>query len=365
MPKSRGVETDPKGGKSTKNQSVYLLLTLSPGTVPKENAFMAVVEWPSWRIVETYERKHTLYKDTHKGFAGANLIGNKLIVATEAEILYFSLAPLKLTNVVTKRFLNDVHHLAAAQEGYAVVNTGLDCLEFFDKEGNHKSTTDLISLHKMSLSFIKFLTVLSYRKARIRWHGNPLYGHLTHRLPGPNIRKFFSPLGIRRQEKRDLRYYDLRPHFLHPNHVTIHEGNESWVTLLNPGTVIRVPDGRVLASDLGRPHDGIVNTGDFFVTDCQNSCLNIFEMNGKYPSEKKRRKMDVIPPEGKGYLRGVAVVGEKIFAGLSALRKSVNCPNGRITVLNRTSGEIEAVWEIPNEYGTSIYTILDVSDYYR
>ena len=346
---------------SVKNRSIYLLLTLGPGTVPGDTAIIAIVEWPSWRVIDTYEYKHVVYEKTHKGFAGGCIIENKLLATTEAEILQFSLAPLKLKKTTTKKYLNDVHYVAPADGGYVVVNTGLDTLELFDYQWNHKSAISVVQPFKKSFSYLVDLAIRSYKKQQTRKNGNRLYSHLNHRVWGPNIKKFFSPLGIRKLGE-DLRYYDFRPHFLHPNHLTTH-GNDYWVTLFGPGIVLRVPDGRVLASGLGRPHDGIVVGNEFFITDCADSRLFIYDMNEEIPGNR-RLMTKVIPPEGKGLLRGLTVIDDNIFVGLSALRGESNFPNGRIARLDRQSGQIKDSWKIPEKFGNSIFSILNVSEFY-
>ena len=339
----------------------YLLLTLCPGTVVAETAFLVVAEWPSWRIVEAFEQKHGVYETTHKGFAGASLAGDKLIVTTEAEVIQFGLAPISMRKVTTQPFLNDLHHVAPTQGGFVVVNTGLDCLELFDRQWNHRSTISLIPFFNRNMSYLARLMKHSVIKSRTRMQRGSLYGHLNHRIPFPNVLKFFSPMGIR-QSGRDLRYYDLRPHFLHPNHVTVY-GDECWVTLLRPGIVIRIPDGQILASDLGRPHDGVIIDDEYLLTDCKNSQVIIFNMKGNVPGDT-RLIANVIPPDGKGFVRGIVAVDDKIFVGLTALRGRAQFPRGRIAVLDRLTGKIRDSWIIPEKFGSSVFSILDVTQFF-
>ena len=339
----------------------YLLLTLGPGTVVGDSAYMIVVEWPSWRIVEKFKRKHTVYETTHKGFAGANLFQDQLFVSTEAEILTCSLAPITIQDLFTDSYLNDVHHVAVTENKVVVVNTGLDCLEIYNRSWQLQTTISLAPHYRFNPRYLWKLFLLVIRKSRSRRSEQYLYKHLETRAVLPNIRKWLSPLGLRYSSK-DLRHFDSRPHFVHPNHVTIHN-SEYWVTLLGPGQILRVPDGKVLASGLGRPHDGIRVDDDFFVTDCKNSRFLKFEICNEIPGQK-RFEVKVFASNGEGFLRGLAIIGENAFLGLSALRGSKNFSQGRVLRVGRDSGGLLESWAIPGEYGNNIFSIVNVSEYY-
>ncbi len=282
-------------------------------------------------------------------------------MTTEVEVLKFGLAPLTIKQIATNTFLNDLHHVTPTKQGVIVVNTGLDCLELFDQQLIHQSSISLIPLFNANLDYLLCLFKDDLRKSwrRIQTRRG-LYKHLSSRIPFRNIWKLFSPMGIR-QSKRDLRYYDLRPHFLHPNHVTLH-GDAYWVTLWRPGIVIRVPDGQIIASGLGRPHDGIIVDEEYLVTDCKNSRVIIFDMKGDVPGAT-RLIANVMPPE-EGFLRGIVARDENIFAGLSAFRGEKQFPNGRILVLDRSTCKIQDSWAIPIEFGNSVFSILDVTQFY-
>ncbi len=339
----------------------YLLLTLGPGTVVGDSAWMIVVEWPSWRVVEKFQRKHTVYETTHKGFAGASLFQNQLIVSTEAEILTCTLAPIVVQDVFSDSYLNDVHHVAATEDKVVVVNTGLDCLEIYNRSWQLQNTLSLIPSYRFNPAYLWKLFLSIIKKSQTRRSGQQLYQHLDTRAVFPNFRKWLSPLGLR-QISKDLRHFDSRPHFLHPNHVTIHN-SEYWVTLLMPGQILRVPDGKVLARGLGRPHDGICVDEEFFVTDCLNSRFLKFDIRNEIPYERKL-ETKISPSHGGGFLRGLAIIKDNVFLGLSALRGAKSYSKGRVLRVGRSSGDLLEEWSIPGEFGNNIFSIVDVSEYY-
>lgn len=343
-----------------RKQTTYLLLTLSPGTVSAETAFIAVIEWPSWRIVDVLEKKNTIYKVTHKGFAGAHLDTDGVMVTAEAEILRLGLAPLVIKQVVTHPFLNDLHYAAPTDQGVVVVNTGLDCLELFDRQFHHQSTIPLIPLFSTDLSYLPSLLRECIKKSWRRRRGDYRYKHLNHRIPFANLLKWVAPMGIR-QRGLDIRYYDFRPHFLHPNHVVVH-GDTYWVTLWGPGVVIRIPDGQILASKLGRPHDGIIADSDYIITDYREGRIIIFNMEEDRPG--CIRLVKGIVESTKGFLRGIAAVNGRLFAGVSAHRNEKKFPYARVLVLDHSTCEIQEDWTVPAEFGNSIFSILDVTPFY-
>ena len=179
-----------------RKKTVYLLLTLGPGTVSAETAFIIVIEWPSWRIVDAVKRKSQLYETTPVGFAGASLDADEVFVTTEAEVLRFGLSPLRVRQITTNTFLNAVHHVVSTKRGIVVVNTGLDCLELFDRQFKHQGTILLTPLFDANLGYLLYLLRDDILRSLGRLRKNRyLYRHLKHRVPCRNILKLFSPIG--------------------------------------------------------------------------------------------------------------------------------------------------------------------------
>ena len=339
----------------------YLLITLSSGTVPSDTSYIIVMEWPTWRYVDVLKCRHKVYEYSFKGFAGAAVDENKLLVTREAEILVINLCPLFIEDVITKKYFNDLHHITCSEDSIIVTNSGLDCIEIFDKKLDHRKSIFLSPFFRSDVKYLWWFFRHAIRKSWRKRKDNSLYQHLNRRVPFPNVMKYLSPPGLHRSDY-DLRYFDLRPHFVHPNHVTV-IGEALWVTLWGPGVILRIPDGRTLASGLGHPHDGIVRDSEYFVTDCKDSKLMVFDMNGHLPTKMKLSKR-LMPANGPGFVRGIEVWKNKIFVGLSTLRGHGKFPFARILEIDRRSGEIEKEHIIPKEYGTSIYSIIDVTKYY-
>jgi hypothetical protein len=133
--------------------------------------------------------------------------------------------------------------------------------------------------------------------------------------------------------------------------------------MLNSGQILRVPDGKVLAKGLGSPHDGITVDDDFFVTDCLHSRFIKFEIRNEIPCQRKF-EVKISSSNGRGFLRGLAIIKENAFLGLSALRGAKHYSQGRILRVDRDSGDLLEEWSIPAEFGNNIFSIVNVSEYY-
>jgi hypothetical protein len=336
--------------------SLRLVLTLGPGLKPSRYGDLVVLDWTSRQIVDHVRYEHRVYEESHKGLAGASWRGAHLLVATEAELLEYACDPFRLVGTHSFPFLNDVHHVAAADGRIWVCNTGLDTLEELDSDWRPLRAHDLIVPFGRRRRFVLHLLRADARKSWNRLTGRAQsYGHLGHRARFPNLVKLIRPTRYR-LSGRDLRAWDFRPHVLHPNHV-LPRGDDVWVTLLHTGEIVSLRTGAVIADGLGHPHDGIVVGDSLFVTDCgANRLIVIRDL-----SHARRRRMDVRVTRtlDEGFLRGVAVVGEHVFVGLTARRGSRDAyRTARVYALDAASLEVLDAWEAPAEYGTSVFSIL-------
>jgi hypothetical protein len=191
-----------------------------------------------------------------------------------------------------------------------------------------------------------------------------MYEHLTDRPFLSGVAKLFRENAYRAQD-RDLRFCDFRPHVLHPNHI-LPVGDDIWITLLMTGELISLRSGLVLASDLGRPHDGIVAGDEFFLTDCASNRVIKYEFDADTMRLGLRiAEGEVTACKQQGFLRGLVVVGDTIFAGLSARRgASAEFRTARIVALDRKSLVPIDTWVVPDKLGRGVFSILDVSRSY-
>jgi hypothetical protein len=333
-----------------------LVLTLGPGLKPARHGDLVVLDWTSREVVDHIRYEHRVYYESHKGLAGASWNGSRLLVATEAELLEYGFEPLRLVGVHSFRYLNDVHHIAAADGRIWVCNTGLDTLEELDAEWRPVRTHDLIVPFGRRRRFILDLLRADARKSWNRLTGRAQsYEHLTHRARFPNLVKLIQP-GRYRESGRDLRSWDFRPHVLHPNHV-LPRGDDVWVTLLHTGEIVSLRTRAVIVDDLGHPHDGILVGDSLFVTDCGANRLIV--ISGLSHGRRERREVHITQRLEEGFLRGVAVAGGYVFVGLTARRNSTDAyRKARVCVLDAGSLRVLDVWEAPLEYGTSLFSIL-------
>jgi len=345
-----------------------LLLTLAPGLEPESHCHIIVVDWDDKRIIDEFQFTHTVYQQSHKGFSGATRRNGRLLVATEVELLEFDLAPLHVQGSHTYPFLNDVHHLIETDERIWVCNTGLDCIEELDHSWQPVATHHLVDRFAKRPAHVLDLMVHDFRKSLNRMRGHfEYYTHLTKRPPFRNVVKLCWQNAYRRNG-HELRNCDFRPHALHPNHL-MPVGNDVWVTLWRTGEIVSLQRGAVLASGFGRPHDGIVVDDELFVTDCRDNRILAHEVE-RHQSEVSIgcRKSDRVVTDNvrDGFLRGIAVADNSVFAGLTARRGSApEFQTARIIELNRQSLEPQSQWVVPQQYGLQVFSILDVSDVYE
>ena len=344
-----------------------LLLSCGPGLENKETSHLLVVDWQNKDIIDVHECRHKVITSSHKGFTGGNVVDDQLVIANEVEIFKYQLLPLKLIDRYSHHFFNDLHYVTFIDDFYYVCNTGLDTIEIFDKHFKHQETITLIDKFGYHLSHLFQL----FKDNFYRWSKKNIkklgyYEHLQDNIWGKNIRKLLDPLCFHKS-KRDLRFQDLRPHLLHPNHIFSYEG-EIWVTLWRGGGVLGLNDGKFLVKESGWPHDalhdGVMNHQDFFLTDAQNNRLLVYTKENEPLKFRNVSRLFVTEKKEQGFLRGIAVSSSSVFLGLSARRNSSHWSFARIIEFDRKSLKKIDEWNIPEKYGKMIYSVLDVSHIY-
>lgn len=337
-----------------------LILTLGPGLSTEPYGDLVVLDWETKSVVDEFRYEHRFYEKSHKGLAGGSWQDGGLLIATEVEILKFDVAPLRFVKGHTSRVLNDVHHVAASADRIWICNTGLDCLEELDLDWEPLETHDLVRDFGRRPAGMARLARRSVTKSWNRFRGRyELYTHLTHRPWLPNVMKTIRP-GLYHRRDIDLRVCDFRPHVLHPNHV-LPMGDDVWVTLWQTGEVASLKHRRVLARDLGNPHDGIPAGDRFYVTDCLHNRLIVHHFDPE-TCTIGARCIDRILTEhrSEAFVRGVAVGDELIFVGMSVRRMAPpGFGSARIAALDRTTLKLVEEWTIPEKYGKQVFSLID------
>jgi hypothetical protein len=341
-----------------------LLLTCGPGLHSTKHGDILVLDWKRKTILDSIRFQHSVYPESHKGLAGASWNGRKLLVAAECELLEFSVAPLRLAAARSFPYLNDVHHLAARNGRIWVCNTGLDCLEVYDSQWQLLETRDLLGsiMRRLRYSYTSLYFTIKRGYEQLRRWRQP-YHHLPHSPALRNTRKLLRKNAYRRKES-ELRFSLFRPHILHPNHVLVLD-RDVWITFNTTGEIASLESGRILASGLGRSHDGIVEGREHFVTDAGANRIVVHEFRPEVPDlGPKLREKIVTSSRSEGFLRGLAVKGDRIFAGLTVRRGPQQSQAARIIELDRRTLERVDEWSIPAEFGKSVYSILDATSAY-
>ncbi len=342
-----------------------LLLTLAPGLDYAAHGDLVVLDWDSRSIIDTFRYEHRYYEETHKGFAGATWHDGRLFVSTEVELLELDPAPLRLRSHRSFDFLNDAHDIAVSDDRIWVCNSGLDTVEEFDLDWNHQRAHDLVRDFGRQPKYVARLMLQDLKRSWARLRGSYFYySYLNKRASFRNLKKLVSPT-IYRESGEDLRYTDFRPHYLHPNHAAC-VGDDVWVTLFSSGQIVSLKTKKVIAQDLGRPHDGTISGDRFYVTDCKNRRVIAYEFDPVTQTLGKRVVERVLPLEScDGFVRGLARIDGKLFVGLTAKRGTSESQQvARVARLCPDTLEPLDQWQVPTEYGNAIFSILDATPHY-
>lgn len=342
-----------------------LIMTLGPGLTSAAHGDVAVLDWDTKEIIDDYRYEHQIYEGSHKGLTGASWFGNRLMVATEGEVLELDVAPLRLVQSHTLRCLNDVHHVASTGDRIWICNTGMDSVEELNADWEPLATHDLVRAFGRRPRQVAHLARRSMTKAWARFRGyNKMYTHLTYRPRMANLVKIVLPGSYHRRDM-DLRVCDFRPHVLHPNHV-LPVGDDIWVTLWQTGEIASLRRGEILLQGLGNPHDGIPVGDRFYVTDCATNRVIVHEFDPSGPSIGPRVAQRVLTQRiQEGFVRGIAVGNDRLFVGMTARRAAPDAFRvARVVSMDPDTLEITEVWNVPERFGTGIFSLMDAGESY-
>jgi hypothetical protein len=357
---------------------------MGAGTYFSKYAYLIVVNLVQGEVVEEFKLRHQIYEESTKGFTGASLDrqNGTLWVTTEAEIFELSLNPIRVIKRTTKPFLNDVHHVYVddSSKEIFVSNTGLDTVEIFDLNLNHKKSVSLLKkwrylktgfkqfffkkTRRKIKNFLLKLKRFSLFKAEKFWQEDMRYKHLSKNIFLADFYKLFFP-NVFYSNKFDLRYTIFRPHILHPNHI-FKIGNQYLVTLKNTGEVVDLDTKEVVLSNLKGVHDGILKKGLYILTQADLGYLSycIHTEEDIDFSNKKLLDIEVCSPK-EGFVRGVDLFEDNIVAVTVSKRREIGDDSpAYIALFNLDNQRFLNRFEIPLKYGTNPYSILDVTEKY-
>lgn len=247
---------------------------------------LAIIDYDkrSYETKLTYETPKAFCPDNDPsiGFTSASTHEDELFVGTSTQALVISLADYRVKATIDHPSLHDVHHVKLIDDLIYVVNTGMDAIFRFTRNGD----------------FVDGLNVLGHE--------------LWHRFkPEDHLRKITT----------------TKPHESHPNHVfTL--GKEIWVTRFEQKDAVNLFDlGQTIPIEVERPHDGLV-VGDKVYFTTVNGAIIIADIYTK-------RVVQVVdlneldPRKGRplGWCRGLHIDGKYAYVGFTQLRSTAITDN--------------------------------------
>jgi hypothetical protein len=194
-------------------------------------------------------------------FKSGSIYENKLYITTLTEVLIYSLPKYTLEERISLKIFNDLHHVIKHNNDLYIVVTGLDIVV------------------RYSLSKKKVLFIYNCFPEVDTWN--------------------------RFDKKKDYRKINTtKPHFSHPNHVTIYN-DKLYITniILNQGI----------------PHDGCIFNNKFIYTVVNGK---IIEINKNNFNEKKIIDLNKFQNDNKslGWCRGFQKIDSKNYVAFSRIR---------------------------------------------
>lgn len=207
-------------------------------------------------------------------FKSASIVGSKLYVSTETEVLILSLPEYKLVRHLTHPAFNDVHHAFPIGDRLYVASSGLDMIVEFE-EGD-----EAVGFHPTldEVPFARFDRDVDYRKVS-----------------------------------------STKPHASHPNFVFELNG-EPWATRCVQKDAVLLADlEQRIAVDIERVHDGHVHDGGVWFTTV-NGHIHVADPD----TRKQKLHFDLnemtAANDPLGWCRGLLASEGEAFVGFSRIR---------------------------------------------
>ncbi len=246
-----------------------------------DEAYVKILDWETGKIVNELHYKSPIeHRDIQASqmFKAGTILDGTLILPSSTEILFIELKSLKILKTISIPSFADLHHVTVKGQVIYVANTGAECVQLMDFDGN-------------------------------------IIGEY-HQASNPTWKKF--------KYGTDLRFIgSTKPHEIHLNHVFF-INDEPWFTRFKQRDAIALhdPHKRIeLGYSEGKPHDGLVldDYVYFTLTDGYIVIVNkhtlkteeVIDLNG---ISDKRLQL--------GWCRGIEVIENDAFVGFSSIRKS-------------------------------------------
>ncbi|MCB9542280.1 MAG: hypothetical protein H6703_07525 [Myxococcales bacterium] len=237
-----------------------------------------------------------------KGFTGACRADGWLFVCGAAAVYRFD-AGLTPRGALTSPDFNDLHGVTVAGERVFIVNTGLDAIDVFDRDGTFMGS------HVFDMAWI------TARRRAGACPSHEAHDALLRRgwsgagaddfTPAPLAGGYYGDgagLPFARRRQRD---------HVHPNHVDWHDGR-LYVTSLARRAVVELGAWRAVATVDAPPHDGRFVDGALWLT----------RVDGRVErrTDAGIERFDVAAASGLyGWCRGLWVAGDRVWVGFTAI----------------------------------------------
>lgn len=293
-----------------------------------------------------------------KGFTGACWAGtpgqSDLLVAGPAAVFQFG-PGLRHEGTLALPSFNDLHGVQVHRDRMYVVNTGMDCIDVFDRQGC------FVGSHTFEAAWLAGARLLGDTPARPDWHR--LHG-IGWRGEGYDFDPA-RPDGYYRGDEASPFHVRQQRDYVHPNHVCV-LGDRVLVTSLVRRGVIDVMDWRQIVEVASPPHDGAVVDGDFYVTRVdgfvERQCVADLGEPGQV--------LDITAMTGvSGWCRGVFVDETLLWVGFTQIRDKPGHAWDRgdfartrtaVVALDRGSGELVHTFELGEaDRHSKVFAILE------
>lgn len=256
---------------------MYLLLTL--GEYQRHNPHLAILDWKSKQIVDTYNYHSTDFPEIpSNSFRGGTFYNGLFYVCTFNEVLAIDIETWSVITKLSQPTFNDLHDVFVDEEGIWICSTGLEYVEHYSHDQK-----------------------------------------LIERFKTADKERFgsFAP-------QTDYRLFDIDkrtiPRQHHINNV-VKVDAEVLITSAKSESV-RTLDGRVLIEDLpGMPHDGFVFNGEFYLTIVKGFVeafwVGTWERTRSYDLNKCYEEDKAL-----GWCRGLSMDESGMFVGFTKFRSS-------------------------------------------
>lgn len=253
-----------------------------------------------------------------KGFTGAAWSGSPgastLLVCGSHAVFHLDPSGFDVIDIWHQPCMNDLHHVALTDDRVYVVNTGLESIDVFTRDGL------FLGSHALHPAWLSAQRQAGVSPTREDWpllrdaHWPPEQTEMIHNEPAG---AYYTSRAASAQlpfSKRKLRDY------VHPNHITLH-GTQMLVTRFLDCAVDDITTFRRVIEDTpGLPHDGIIHDNQFWLT-CVNGLVLAYAIENGVVTGREIEQFDVFDTGFTGWCRGLYVTDDFLVVGLTEIRR--------------------------------------------